>query len=90
MCATGERVSVLEGIGAALDKPLAEKKARGRGVKAGPEAAGKTMEASDRNRDAGPEMAPEPRQKSVEMDFGAVMYIGFDPEPPFTPRREAR
>ena len=48
------------------------------------------MEASDRNRDAGPEMVPEPRQKSVEMDFGAVMYIGFDPEPPFTPRREAR
>ena len=68
--ATGERVSALEGIGAALDKPIAEEKARGRGVKAGPEAAGKTMEVPDRYRDAGPEMAPEPRQKSVEMDFG--------------------
>ena len=68
--ATGERVSALEGIGAALDKPLTEEKARGRGVKAGPEAAGNTMEAPDRNRDAGPEMAPEPRQKPVEMDFG--------------------
>ena len=39
-------------------------------MKAGPEAAGKTMEVPDRYRDAGPEMAPEPRQKSVEMDFG--------------------
>ena len=68
--ATGERVSALEGIGAALDKPLGEEKARERGLAPGPEVAGKGLETPDRSRDAGPEMAPEPKQKSVEMDFG--------------------
>ena len=68
--ATGERVSALEGIGGAAEKPLAEEKARGRGAEAGPEAAGKAMETPDRNRDAGREMTPETKQKSVEMDLG--------------------
>ena len=61
--ATGERVSALEGIGAALEKPIAEEKARGRGLDAG-------SEAADRGRDAEQEMAPVPKQKSVEMDYG--------------------
>ena len=70
--ATGERVSALEGIGASGEKAGSEAKGRGRAPEAGPEAAGKAMETPDRSRDAGPEMAPEPKQKSMEMDFGRL------------------
>ena len=76
--ATGERVSALEGIGAA-EKALAEEKARGggkereRGVEAMLERpAGTRDEAADKSREIQPERekAQEPKQKSVEMDFG--------------------
>ena len=76
--ATGERVSALEGIGAA-EKALAEEKARGgekereRGLEALLERpAGTRDEARGKGREvqAEPEKAQEPKQKSVEMDFG--------------------
>ncbi|MDE0209848.1 MAG: helicase C-terminal domain-containing protein, partial [Boseongicola sp.] len=76
--ATGERVSALEGIGAA-EKALSEEKARGsvkergRGLDGMPErAAGNGDDAADKGRDIQPEpeVALEPKQKSVEMDFG--------------------
>ena len=60
--ATGERVSALEGIGAALEKPLTEDKARGRRL----ETAG---ESPDKGRDAEPEKTPETKPRSIEMDF---------------------
>ncbi len=80
--ATGERVSALEGIGAA-DRALAEEKARvqqkvrggekerGRGLEAMLEQpAGIRDEAQDKSRELQTERAPEPKQKSVEMDLG--------------------
>ena len=80
--ATGERVSALEGIGAA-EKALAEEKARGQEKARGGEKergrglegllerpAGTQDEAADKGRELGPEKALEPKQKSVEMDFG--------------------
>ena len=73
--ATGERVSALEGIGAA-EKALAEEKARGgkergRGLEELLERpSGTRDEAPDKGREPEREKAPEPKQKSVEMDFG--------------------
>ena len=69
--ATGERVSALEGIGAVLEKPLTEEKSGGHDLeKALEPPAGTGDRSADKGRDDGPEKAPEPRQKSVEMDFG--------------------
>ena len=69
--ATGERVSALEGIGAAAEKPLAEGKSRDRGLEGLLErAAGTEDTAPDKSREPEPEKVPEPKQKSVEMDFG--------------------
>ena len=80
--ATGERVSALEGISAAeravaREKALAEEKARGgkergRGPNAmlEPPAGTRDDAAADKGREPGPEKVPEPKQKSVEMDFG--------------------
>ena len=74
--ATGERVSALEGIGAA-DKALAEEKARGggkdraRGLEAMPERPAGTRDGTpDRGREPERENVPESKQKSVEMDLG--------------------
>ena len=71
--ATGERVSALEGIGAA-DKALAEEKARGggkdraRGLEAMPDRpAGTGGEASDRGREPEREKVPEP-DSATELD----------------------
>ena len=71
--ATGERVSALEGIGAA-EKALAEEKARGggkergRGLEAMPERpAGTRDEAADRGREPQRGKAPEP-ERTAEMD----------------------
>ena len=71
--ATGERVSALEGIGAA-EKALAEEKARGAGKERGrgpegmPErAAGTRDEAADRDREPVREKAPEP-ERVAELD----------------------
>ena len=64
--ATGERVSALEGIGAA-------EKARGRGLEGMPERpAGTRDETQDKGRklQPEPEMMPEPKQQSVEMGLG--------------------
>ena len=69
--ATGERVSALEGIGAVLEKPPTREKSGGHGLeKALEPPAGTGDRSADKGRDDGPEKAPEPRQKSVEMDFG--------------------
>ncbi|MXW92151.1 MAG: relaxase domain-containing protein [Rhodospirillaceae bacterium] len=76
--ATGERVSALEGIVAA-EKALTEEKTRGggkereRGLEAMLERpVGTRDEAQDKVRELQPEpeKAQEPKQKSVEMDFG--------------------
>ena len=76
--ATGERVSALEGIGAA-EKALAEEKTRGgekereRGLEALLEKPARTRdEAQDKVGELQPERekAQEPKQKSVEMDLG--------------------
>ena len=71
--ATGERVSALEGIGAA-EKALAEEKARGeekergRGLGEMPERpSGTRDEAADRGREPEREKAPE-KERAVEMD----------------------
>ena len=68
--ATGERVSALEGIGAAIEKPLADGRSRDRGLEAAPELTGKERQTEEKGRDEGPEKVPEPKQRSVEMDFG--------------------
>ena len=60
--ATGERVSALEGIGAAPEKALTEEEGRGRGLEARPETA---EQSPDKSRDAAPEKAPE-QEKSRE------------------------
>ena len=74
--ATGERVSALEGIGAA-EKALAEEKAhggekeRGRGLEATLERpAGTRDEAADKSREPEREKAQELEQNSVEMGLG--------------------
>ena len=67
--ATGERVSALEGIGRAAEKPLAEEKRRERGLEAVPETrAGTAEKETDKGHEAGPEKAPEP--KRIEYDLG--------------------
>ena len=63
--ATGERVSALEGIGAAVERPTTREKAAGRGQRATPQ---KSTMGVDRTRDRKPAMAPEP--KRVEYDLG--------------------
>ena len=75
--ATGERVSALEGIGAAAGKTLSEEKSRGdekergRGLEGLLERrAGTGDEAQDKSREPEPEKVAEPKQKSVEMDLG--------------------
>ena len=66
--ATGERVSALEGIGAAVEKPAADEKARGeKGREGSLEPAAQTPETG---REGAPEMVPEPKTTSVEMDMG--------------------
>ena len=70
--ATGERVSALEGIGAA-EKTLAEEKEHGRGLEGMLDRpVGTRDEAQDKGRELQPEpgKVPEPKQKSVEMDLG--------------------
>ena len=71
--ATGERVSALEGIGAA-DKALAEEKARGSGKERGrgleamlERPAGSRDEAPDRGREPEREKAPE-QERAAELD----------------------
>ena len=72
--ATGERVSALEGIGAAIEKPVAEEKDRGRTMESSPEsAAGKERETADKGRDAAPEIEPEQEKargpRGIEMEM---------------------
>ncbi len=65
--ATGERVSALEGIGVAAALTRAEEKSaeRERTPQVTP-----PMRPGQKERDDGPENAPAPRQKSVEMELG--------------------
>ena len=72
--ATGERVSALEGIGAALEKPVVEEKDRGRAMESPPEsAAGKERETADKGRAAAPEIEPEQEKargpRGIEMEM---------------------
>ena len=64
------RVSALEGIGAAIEKPFAEAKSRDRGLAAAPVLTGKERQTVEKVRDDGPEKVPEPKQRTVEMAFG--------------------
>ena len=65
----------LEGIGAANEKPLADAKSRDRGLEAAPALTGKERQMAEKDRDDGPEKVPEPRQRSVEMDFGLYWSV---------------
>ena len=71
--ATGERVSALEGIGAAMEKPVAEEKARARGLEPGPETAGKEQEKADVGRETRPDLASEQERvrgsRGIEMEM---------------------
>ena len=62
---TGERVSALEGIGAAAERPPAREKATDRGRREMPD---RPSDAPGKGRKPEPEKAPEP--KRVEYDFG--------------------
>lgn len=74
--ATGERVSALEGIGTAGKALVEEKvrdgeKERARGLEGLLERPGGTRDdAPDKGCEPEREKTPEPKQKSVEMDFG--------------------
>ena len=63
--ATGERVSALEGIGAAAERPPAREKAGDRGRQEMPD---RPSGAPDKSCEPEPEKAPEP--KRIEYDFG--------------------
>ena len=68
--ATGERVSALEGIGAAAERPPAREKARDRGRQEMPD---KPSGTPDKSREPEPEEAPTekaPEPKRIEYDFG--------------------
>lgn len=82
--ATGERVSALEGAGAAAEKPIAEEKARGRkdrgnGLETGPASTERTRDKGD---DAQPEKVPEqeksrdPRGIEMGIQFLSCLRLG--------------
>ena len=78
--ATGERVSALEGIGAA-EKALSEEKARGLGLEGMPEpAAGTRDEAADRDREPQPEPELAPEQERTAEREKSRSSRGFELE----------